>query len=218
MVPSGSCLRWREESYAQSPVAAISKVRFERLSLPHYRQWLDAARREPPPQSIEKVMIVGFPPNWIRYPDHPAHWSLSQLDAEMALVTALHEGGFRVLYKAHPEFEAQTRELFKGLPCAFVGDHLESCWQIADAFVFPRISSTSFGFALCTNRPIVLLDIDSQRWCEEARTLLARRCMMVPASVDSDVRLRFDKAALLAALKRPPGPIDYAFVEQAMCA
>jgi hypothetical protein len=218
VVPSGACLRWREDGYGRSRVAQLSRVAFERLPLPHYAQWLDATRREPAPQAIETVMIVGFPPNWIRYPDLAAHWSLTQLDTEIALVAALREGGFRVLYKAHPEFEQQTRELFSGMPCEFVGDRLETCWRLADAFVFPRISSTSFGFALCTNRPVVLLDVDSQHWREEARALLARRCLMVPASVDAGMRLRFDKAALISALKRPREPIDFSFVEQAMCA
>jgi hypothetical protein len=170
------------------------------------------------PSQIDKVMIVGFPPNWIRYANMAAHWSLAQLEAKAALIEWLDRAGFQVLYKAHPEFEVQTRTLFEGMSCTFVGGHFEKCWKTADAFVFPRISSTSFGFALCTNRPVVVLDIDGQAWRHDAYELLARRCRMVPAVLDDRLRIRFDANALVAALRQPVQEIDYRFVDEAMCA
>ena len=218
IVPSDACLRWRRESYSRGRLVAIQPVRFERVKLPLYEQWLEAGRRAPLPPKVETVMIVGYPPNWLRYPHMAAHWALTQFDVEVALIEALGRGGFKVLYKAHPEFERETRELFKNLACTFVGGHLENCWQTADAFVFPRISSTSFGFALCTNRPVVLLDVESQDWHKDAYELLARRCRMVPACVQEGVRLSLDENALVAALRAPVREPDQAFVEQAMCA
>ena len=218
VVPSAACLRWRRETYARGPLPAVHPVQFERVQLPLYDEWRQAGRRAPLPRKVEMVMIVGYPPNWLRYPHMAAHWALTQFDVEVALIEALGRGGFKVLYKAHPEFERETRALFKNLPCAFVGGHLERCWQVADAFVFPRISSTSFGFALCTNRPVVLLDVESQNWLKEAHALLARRCRMVPASLEEGARLSFDEDALVAALRAPMREPDQAFVEQVMCA
>ena len=174
-------------------------------------------RRAALPQKIDTVMIVGFPPNWLRYPHLAAHWALTQLDVEVALIEALGRAGFKVLYKAHPEYERETRELFKNLACTFVGGHLENCWQMADAFVFPRISSTSFGFALCTNRPVVLLDVESQNWLKEAYALLARRCRMVPARVDDGLRIHFDEKSLIDALRAPVSAPDESYVVEAMC-
>ena len=217
VVPSEACLRWRRETYARGRLAALQPVRFERVKLPLYDEWLAIGRRAALPQNINTVMIVGYPPNWLRYSHMAAHWSLTQLDVEVALIEALGRAGFKVLYKAHPEYERQTRELFKNLACTFVGGHLENCWQMADAFVFPRISSTSFGFALCTNRPVVLLDIDGQTWLEDAYALLARRCRMVPARVEEGVRLMFDEKAVVAELRAPVSTPDESFVTEAMC-
>ena len=217
VVPSAASLRWRQHEYERSHAAQIHPVRFEKTALPQYRQWLEAARQTKLPQKIKTVMIVGFPPNWIRYPHRAAHWALTQLDVEAALIDVLDRAGFRVLYKAHPEFEQETRTLFKGMACSFVGGNLEDCWQLADAFVFPRISSTSFGFAVCTNRPIVLLDVDSQDWVEDAYALLARRCRMVPASVDEELRIRFDEKTLIETLRAPVAAPDESYVTEAMC-
>ncbi len=217
VVPSNACLRWRRDAYSRGRLPQIQSVRFERVLLPLYGELLNDGRRAPLPQKIATVMIVGYPPNWIRYPHLAAHWSLTQLDVEVALIETLGRAGFRVLYKAHPEYERETRELFKDLACTFVGGHLETCWQMADAFVFPRISSTSFGFALCTNRQIVLLDVASQNWREDAHALLARRCRMVPAGVDDDLRIRFDEKALIDALRAPVSTPEESFVAEAMC-
>ena len=216
VVPSEACVRWRREAYSGGPLAALQPVSFERVKLPLYDEWLAIGRRAALPQKIDTVMIVGFPPNWLRYPHLAAHWALTQLDVEVTLIEALGRAGFKVLYKAHPEFERETRQLFRNLACTFVGGHLESRWQLADAFVFPRISSTSFGFALCTNRPVVVLDTAIQDWRKDAYALLARRCRMVPARVEEGVRLCFDENALIAALRAPVREPDRAFIDQAM--
>ena len=217
VVPSNACLRWRRDDYARSRVSQLHPARFERIAQPQYRKWLGDGQRAPLPRQIQSVMIVGFPPNWIRYPHLAGHWALTQLDVEIALIETLRAAGFTVLYKAHPEWESQLKHLFPGLGCGFVGGHLETVWQRADAFVFPRISSSSFGFAVCTNRPIVLLDVDRQDWVEDAYALLARRCRMVPASVDEELRIRFDEKTLIETLRAPVAAPDESYVTEAMC-
>jgi hypothetical protein len=217
VVPSNACLRWRRDLYAHSRVSELHQARFEHVAQPHYRQWLDDGRRVRLPRQIQSVMIVGFPPNWLRYPHLAGHWALAQLDVEIALIKSLRAAGFAVLYKAHPEWEGQLKHLFAGLDCEFVGGHLETLWQRADAFVFSRISSSSFGFALCTNRPIVLLDVDSQDWVADAYALLARRCRMVPASIGESLRIGFDEMALIDALRMPVSAPEESFVVEAMC-
>ena len=217
VVPSDACLTWRKNEYLRSRVSQMHGVRFERVQLPLYQQWRAAGLRDQLPQRVEKVMLVGYPPNWIRYSHLAAHWSLAHLHVEIALIKKLNDAGLIVLYKAHPEFELETRELFKNLPCQFVGGSLENCWQLADAFVFPRISSTSFGFAVATNRPIALLDVKGQDWVKDAYDMLARRCHMVPATVDDSLRIHVDHSALIAALRAAPSLPDESYVE-AMCA
>jgi hypothetical protein len=217
VVPSSACLKWRRDQYKAEKLAAYRRVEFEHVPSPIYREWSEAGRRVVLPDVVKTAMIVGFPPNWIRYAYRAGHWGLTQLDVEIALIEVLRASGLRVLYKAHPEWEADLKYLYSGLDCEFIGGRFEECWQQADAFIFPRTSSTSFGFAICTNRPIILLDVKGQKWQEEAYRLIARRCRMVPAEIDSNLRIRFDPEALVAAVRQRVTAPDQGYVLQAMC-
>ena len=217
VVPNAGSLNWRKQVYASGKVAPVHPVEFERVKTGIYREWLAKGNQASLPKRVSKVMIVGYPPNWIRYAHLLGHWSLAQLDLEVALVKHLAGAGFTLLYKAHPEWEDRMKRIFSDLPCQFVGGHLEDCWPIADAFVFPRITSTSFGFALCTNRPIALLDMKGQQWIPEAYELLSRRCHMIPACVGDDLRITFDNKALISSLEAPIREPDQTFVLEAMC-
>lgn len=216
-VPSEGCLAWRKKHYEQGWISSLHEVEFERVPTGLYRGWLAESDTVALPEHVETVMIVGFPPNWIRYPHLIAHWGLTQFEVECSLAECLAEAGYRVLYKAHPEWESQLRRVMAGLPCEFVGGRLEDCWPDADAFVFARTSSTSFGFALCTNRPIVLLDHGAQTWEQEGYAMLARRCRMVPAKVQEGLKIEFDKETLLGELRNPVKEPDQSFVLEAMC-
>src|SRR5690606_16747100 len=94
VVPSNAWLRWAQDEYRSSRVSDRNNVEFERTSLPLYREWLEEGRRSALPPRVETVMIVGFPPNWIRYPHLVGHWSLSQLDVEITLIKVLSAEGF----------------------------------------------------------------------------------------------------------------------------
>ena len=218
VTPGRACRDWRSKQYEDGLLAGRHSVKFEHIDPTLYKTWLDNGAKAPLPAEICNVMIVGFPPNWIRYPHLPGHWSLSQLDVETRLAESMSKAGYNVLYKAHPEWEPQLREVMADVPCTFVGGLIEDCWPQADAFVYPRMSTTSFGFAISTNRPVILLDIAGQVWIPEARDMLARRCRMVPAKMEAGVRISFDEAALLAALERCPEVPDQTFVREAMCA
>ena len=217
VVPSEASLTWKRAQYLNGWISDLHEVEFERVDPSQYRDWLAAARGVPLPAHIETVMIVGFPPNWIRYPHLAGHWGLTQFDVECRLIEVLDNAGYKVLYKAHPEWEPQLKAIMAGLPCQFVGGRFEDTWTMADAFVFPRTSSTSFGFALCTNRPIALLDPKGQNWVREGYRMLATRCRMVPAKIQKGVRIEFDKEDLLAKLRQPVTEPDQTFVLEAMC-
>ncbi len=213
VTPTAQSVAWFARIHDEGP--HVRDVRFVSADTSLYRDWrrtLSAQMQTP----AKTVMVVGFPLSWLRYPAHAAHFALLQLDLEFRLVAELRAQGYRVLMKVHPEWRGLATRLWDGHADEVLADPMEACWQRADAFVFPRTSSTTFGFCLCTDRPVVVLDVAAQAWHADARDLLARRCAMVPAHVDGDNRVRFDRDALLAALAQPATDIDYAFVEQAM--
>ena len=68
---------------------------------------------------------------------------------------------------------------------------------------------TTFSEALCTNRPVVLLDRAEQYPINPALAPeLARRCRIVPVSFDATGRMRFDPGQLAAAITGGAGEAD----------
>jgi len=216
VVATATSARWLDALYRASPLARWRPVAFEALPDPQHRSTFAAGRGVALPERIRTVMLMGYPPNWIRYPYFPACYATMRLDLEVRLAKALGEAGVRVIYKAHPQYAEKTAPLFAGLVDRVVGEPLEGTWRQADAFVFAFTGSTTFGFALCTNRPVIVINPAEEAWQPEALALLARRCRLVPAAVDAQNRVQFDAAALRGALAAPVEEPEYAFVEQAM--
>lgn len=69
-----------------------------------------------------------------------------------------------------------------------------------DVFVFDYIQSTTFYEALCTDRPIVLIDFGLPVFEGDALAMLTERCRMVPAEFDAGNRPYVDAAKLESAL------------------
>ena len=213
VAPTTTSAGWIARKYAQGPQPR--PVRFVSADTDHYRRLHEGMRSAARPAGTD-VMIVGYPPNWNRHYDYAGHHALIQLDLELRLATCLRRAGWRMLLKIHPEWRTLSGRLWAGRVDEIVEAPLEQCWQKASAFLFPRASTTTFGFCLCTNRPVVLLDVEGQPWNREAYDLLRGRCRMVPAHIDPQNRVRFDEDRLLAALRRPPEDIDFNYVEQVM--
>ena len=213
VTPTEASATWLSRSYQCGP--KLRDVRFVSAESDRYRT-LRATLNFAPVNKIERVMIVAYPPNWIRYPGHAAHYSLMQLDMELTLARLLRAHGYKVAVKVHPEWQQLSETLWRGRADDLPRTPFERCWQQADAILFPRATSTAFGYALCTDRPIFVFDYGPTQWNAEAYELLKRRCVMIPAGVDAQNRITFDAGALLTALAAPVGPIDYGYVEYAM--
>lgn len=126
------------------------------------------------------------------------------LDWQARLLAKLSSWGFEVLHKPHPEGPAPPAKLagfsgYRRLDAPF-----ESVWNEADLLLFDYPSSTTFGFALRTTKPLVLIDAGQFDWLPPAARDLGQRCAMVPARFDHDNRMRVDWQVLREATERAP--------------
>ncbi len=102
--------------------------------------------------------------------------------------------------RPHPE------GLLKGRPHPVAGivepspRRFEELVEETDLFVFDYVQSTTFYEALCTDRPIVLLDMGAPIFDAELRATLERRCRVVPVAFDDRNLPRLDEAALRDAV------------------
>jgi hypothetical protein len=134
----------------------------------------------------------------------PIYW-----DFQRRVVETLKRLDIELLCKPHPEgFFIGRRNPIEALaPTSYrrFEEHLGD----ADLFLFDAPTSTTFSEALCTNRPVVLLDRAEQYPINPALAPeLARRCRIVRVNFDATGRMRFDAEQLMAAITGDPGEED----------
>ncbi len=168
------------------------------------------------PEQIKRVMIIGYPHSQRRRPLVGA-FSLLRLDLELRLLEALRRAGYKVLYKAHPDRISEIEGIFANR-CQVVKGHLQEHLDEADAFLFPSVTTTAFSMALCTNKPIITLDLSykGQQPFSEAMELLRRRCKIVTTKFDQRNRVTFNEDELLDAVSSRPEEPDNGFIEKYM--
>jgi hypothetical protein len=76
----------------------------------------------------------------------------------------------------------------------------EDVMNEADIFVFDYAQSTTFWEAMCSDRPVVLIDLGISRFNAPVGPLVAERCRTVPARWDADNRPSVDHERLREAV------------------
>jgi hypothetical protein len=106
------------------------------------------------------------------------------LDWQLRLVAALRERGVDLISKPHPE------GILKGKrhPLEDVGQieyrSFEAIRDDADGFVYDYAQSTTFWEAVCTDRPITLIDFGITGFNATVRPLIERRCRVIKVRWD----------------------------------
>jgi hypothetical protein len=83
-------------------------------------------------------------------------------------------------------------------------ESFEKVWKTADLLLFDYPSSTTFGVALRTTKPIVLIDFGQFDWLPAAAQGLRQRCAVVDGRIDGRNRLMVSWEALQGAIARAP--------------
>ena len=131
------------------------------------------------------------------------------LDWHIRLAQMLARLPIELAVRPHPE------SLLPGLhhPSAqafvpLVDEPFQRVVEMVDGFVFEYPNSTAFWEALCTDRPVVWIDLGTGNLSEETRNVVARRCRIVEAHFDDRNRPQIDEAILADAVCRGPHTVD----------
>lgn len=175
----------------------------------HYSLLYNKLQKNRPVRNIKKVMLIGFPMSNFYYCGFPGGFAFAQLDMEIRLAKLLRKKGYYVIYKPHPMTMNEIEGIFDNYADEIVEDKYENVYDIADCILFGDYSTSTFGFSLLTNRPIVLIDIKGNYWFPKSFELLNKRCSIVMAELDESGRIIFEENEVLNAVEESINNINY---------
>ena len=166
--------------------------------------------RTEPAGARKRVIYVGHPYRGLRQFPLAGLPDVVYWDFQMHLVELLEKLDIDLLCKPHPEghFVGKRNPIEALAPTSYrpFEEHLDD----ADLFLFDAPTSTTFLEALCTRRPVVLID-RFYAINPAVRPSIEARCRIVAARADAKNRLRVDAGALAAAIIDAPRAADPAY-------
>lgn len=130
------------------------------------------------------------------------------LDWQLRLAEMLEAMPVNVSVRPHPEglLPSGAHPVCRKLPMS-VGP-IEKAFTCVDRLVFEYAHSTAFWEALCTDRPVVLIDLGDSALGEEVSDIVARRCRVVRAKFDKHNRPQIDRDELGEAVRGGADTVD----------
>jgi hypothetical protein len=126
----------------------------------------------------------------------------------------LKEAGLYVIYKAHPESYAETRKVIAEYSDEFSTEDFSGAYYKADCLLFPHPGTTTFGYSLMTNMPMVVFCENIDKWHPELLALLKKRCVILPMTTDNKSKVVFDKTQLIESIMLSPKHLDHSVVAE----
>ena len=126
---------------------------------------------------------------------------LVALDLQFTVVSWIQSYGIRTKIKPHP---ATNLDGLSQHPLSDVAEVLNSPFEKimheAEMFIFDYAQSTTFWAALCTEKPVILIDTKITEFDKETRDLLEHRCLVIDTKFDERGRCIPDKDQFTKAL------------------
>lgn len=169
-----------------------------------HKKIYDTSQVERPEKQIENVMLTTASLNGENrhLPFIKVH-DLVYLDWHVGLIRGLEESGYHVTAKRHPK-GILSKEPLLGNFCEdeVVGGQFSNMLNCADAFVLD-IAGSTFAEALCTLKPVVLVDLGNRPFNSTARRDLETCCQIVPAVIQENNRIVIDINLVADAIETP---------------
>ncbi len=165
-------------------------------------------------KEIKKVMYVGFPTDYNNYSYSAEINTMTYVSLEIRIMKDLKKAGYYIIYKAHPDTLSQTRDLYAPFCDEIITEKFENVWRKADCVFFGVPYSTTFGYTLMTNRPVVLMDLKTNYWHPSVYPLLKQRCAIVNMKLQDGGKLDYDSAEIAKAVEKSKNNISYELIKK----
>jgi hypothetical protein len=172
-----------------------------------YKPLFGRLQSDPPVNKIKKIMVIGYIIDNCVAIDAEYH-TFARLYHQLEIVKLLKGSGFYVIYKPRFEMLTEIKGIFEAYADEVIIDRFEDVYHSADCLLFSAPYSTTFGFSLLTNKPIVLINIKGNPWYPRAFELVKERCAVVKAET-VDGKIVFNEQDVLNAVQESINNINY---------
>ena len=166
--------------------------------------------RRPRVSSVRRILVTGYPslvpPSRLGY-GYGDFFAFRML-LELEIMRVVRASGYDVAYKAHPETEPEIAEALRGEGTFRCASSFEDAMGQADLVVLTYPLTTAFGLALCSDLPLVMIDLEGRDWMPEIYEKLRRRCVMVPAKFNERNLVSFRISDLLEGIEEAPSLVS----------
>jgi len=174
----------------------------------YYERLFTELQRKKPVNNIKYIMLVGFPMTDHYFPFFPGSYAFAQLGLELRLAEILRSKGYKVIYKPHPMSPNEVEGIFEGYADEVIKAKFEEVFDKADCIIFGDSSTTTFGYSLLSNKPIVLIEVKGNYWYPRAFELIKKRCSVVEAEA-VDGKIVFEEKDVTNAVQESINNINY---------
>ena len=148
------------------------------------------------------------------HPMFPLLPDIVEVDWQARLISHLRDWGYEVILKPHPGTHTSSAQVLGDrLGATTLTERFENVMDLADVLLFDYPRTTTFGTALASNSPVVLIDWEQEPFTSDAREKLQRRCRFVRAWFDEQNRLQTDWADLRNGIEESVELTDRAFFD-----
>ena len=202
-VPTSAIKDSYEENYSKKTLAQLNSIDYFSVNTSFYRDFYNKSLMKKSKNRIRRVMVIGYPMTPFRPMEEVGLFFYFRLEFEYKILSFLKKNGFEVIYKVHPDRANEIEGFYSDVVDKFIKDPFEDVYDYADAFVFGLTSTSTFGYALCTNKPITLFDIHGSKWNQNKKNQLKKRVTFVDAKLSRAQKITFSEEDLINSLVSP---------------
>jgi hypothetical protein len=167
-----------------------------------------------PVEKIKKIMIVGYPMDYIYHPFLKGHETMTYTHMTVNILKALKKAGYYLIYKTHPDTTAETDGVFEKFVDEIIKEDFTEVYQQADCLFYISPYSTTFGFGALTNKPIVYVNHAGWKWHPDIFELLENRAVSFFVSFDDAGVIQIDNESLVKNIEESLSRTDHSVVDK----
>lgn len=156
---------------------------------------------------VNNLMLVGSVTKSY-FPRDGEYHTFAFLHHDIQILKLAKKNNYHVIYKPRLDTLKETTGIFESYSDEVLLERFEDVYQKADCLIFSSPYSTTFGFSLLTNKPIVVFNVKGYYWYPHALELLKKRCCFVEAYPENG-KICFDEEEFINAVEASVNNISY---------